>query len=57
MRKIAENNANEGFSVGEFRNDSGIGRNAVVEILEYFDRIGFTKRMGQIRKLLDLPKR
>ena len=57
VRKIAENNANEGFSVGEFRNDSGIGRNAVVEILEYFDRIGFTKRMGQIRKLLDLPKR
>ena len=57
VRKTSENSGNVGFSVAEFRNDSGIGRNAVVEILEYFDRVGFTKRLGQVRKLLDLPKR
>ena len=57
VRKTFENSGNVGFSVAEFRNDSGIGRNAVVEILEYFDRVGFTKRLGQVRKLLDLPKR
>ncbi|MEE2983083.1 MAG: selenocysteine-specific translation elongation factor [Pseudomonadota bacterium] len=41
------------FSVADYRNLSGIGRNAVVDILEYFDRIGYTRRHGQVRKVLD----
>lgn len=44
------------FTVADFRDKSGIGRNAVIEILEYFDRIGFTRRHGQIRKILDVSR-
>jgi len=44
------------FTVADYRDRVKIGRNAVVEILEYFDRIGFTRRHGQGRKLLDASK-
>lgn len=39
----------EGFSVIQFRDASGIGRNLCIEILEYFDRVGFTRRDGNSR--------
>ncbi len=45
----AEDAADEGFSVIQFRDTSGIGRNLCIEILEYFDRIGFTRREGNSR--------
>ena len=52
---MAESLANEangaGFTVKQYRDVSGIGRNAVIEILEYFDRIGLTFRQDQIRKI------
>ena len=38
-----------GFSVKAFRDRAGIGRNAVIEILEYFDRVGYTRRLDQVR--------
>lgn len=41
-----------GFSVADFRDQSGIGRNAVVEILEYFDGAGLTRREGAVRKVI-----
>jgi selenocysteine-specific elongation factor len=41
----------EGFSVIEFRDQLGIGRNLCIEILEYFDRTGFTVRDGNSRYL------
>ena len=40
------------FSVADYRNRSGIGRNAVVDILEYFDRIKFTYRDNEARKII-----
>ena len=40
-----------GFTVIQFRDQSGIGRNLCIEILEYFDRVGFTKRDGNARFL------
>ena len=39
----------ESFSVIGFRDASGIGRNLCIEILEYFDGIGFTRRDGNLR--------
>ncbi|MEC9248008.1 MAG: selenocysteine-specific translation elongation factor [Pseudomonadota bacterium] len=39
------------FSVVDFRDKTGIGRNAVVEILEFFDREGLTLRQGNHRVL------
>lgn len=39
------------FSVAEFRDASGIGRNRCIEILESFDACGITRRGGQGRRL------
>ncbi|MBT8146731.1 MAG: selenocysteine-specific translation elongation factor [Gammaproteobacteria bacterium] len=41
----------DGFTVIEFRDQLGIGRNLCIEILEYFDRVGFTVRDGNSRYL------
>ena len=37
------------FTVADFRDWSGLGRNLSVEMLEYFDRTGFTRRAGNER--------
>ncbi len=42
----------DNLTVAEFRNQTGIGRNLVVELLEYFDRCRFTRRMGNKRIVL-----
>ena len=49
--QLAAKSGSGGFTVKEFRDIAGIGRNAVIEILEYFDRVGLTIRQDQIRKL------
>ena len=50
--QLAANNTNdEGFSVIQFRDASAIGRNLCIEILEYFDKVGFTRRDGNARYL------
>ncbi len=41
----------DGFSVIEFRDASEIGRNLCIELLEYFDSVGFTRRDGNSRFL------
>ncbi|MGE3245417.1 MAG: SelB C-terminal domain-containing protein, partial [Beijerinckiaceae bacterium] len=38
--------------VRAFRDASGIGRNLVIEVLEHFDRLGFTHRAGEHRRIL-----
>lgn len=45
------------FTAGDFRDRAGVGRNAVIEILEYFDRLGVTHRSGDLRTLLDTKRR
>ena len=45
----------QGFSVREFRDKSGHGRNACIDILEYLDRRGITRRVGDRRHMN--PKR
>lgn len=44
--------ARGGFSVREFRDASGVGRNVVIEVLEYFDARGFTRRQGETRTVV-----
>ena len=41
----------QGFSVREFRDRSGHGRNACIDILEYLDRRGITRRVGDRRHI------
>lgn len=44
--------ANEGaLSAAAYRDASGIGRNRVVTILEYFDRVGLLRRAGPVHRL------
>jgi len=40
------------FTVKEYRDVTGIGRNLCIEILEYFDRQGITRRLGDKRKII-----
>ena len=39
------------ISAAAFRNALGIGRKRSIQILEYFDRLGFTRRFGNERKI------
>lgn len=41
----------QGFTVQQFRDASAIGRNLCIEILEYFDSVGYTRRDGNTRYL------
>ena len=40
------------FSTAAFRDRSGIGRNLAIEVLEYFDKLGFTRRSDNSRRVL-----
>ena len=57
VRELAARPPRGQFTAAEFRDRVGIGRNAVIEILEYFDRIGLTHRAGDLRTLLDVKRR
>ncbi|MGV0034285.1 MAG: selenocysteine-specific translation elongation factor [Candidatus Azotimanducaceae bacterium WSBS_2022_MAG_OTU7] len=43
------------FTVKAYRDQTGIGRNLSIEILEYFDRQGITRRMGDVRQIMEQP--
>ncbi len=44
--------AHEGVALAaDFRDATGLGRKRAIQILEYFDRIGFTRRVGDKHKL------
>ena len=40
------------ITAAAFRDRSGIGRNLAIEVLEYFDRIKFTRRVGDTHVLI-----
>lgn len=42
----------DNFTVAAFRDKSGVGRNLVIELLEFFDRQRFTRRIGQKRTIV-----
>ena len=39
------------FTAAEYKNHAGIGRNFAIELLECFDRSGFTERLGERRRV------
>ena len=53
---LASQSQGASFSVIQFRDFTGIGRNLCIEILEYFDSIGFTKRNENQRTILNPEK-
>ena len=40
------------FTVRQFRDATGVGRNVVIEVLEHFDAKGFTRRRGDTRTVV-----
>jgi selenocysteine-specific elongation factor len=48
----AEAQASGVITAAAFRDRSGIGRNVAIEVLEFFDRIKFTRRKGDVHVLL-----
>jgi selenocysteine-specific elongation factor len=56
LAEIAEQLAAESedglFLAAEYRDRSGIGRNLTIELLEYFDRTGLTRRIDTGRRIL-----
>ena len=50
--KLSKISKNGRFEVGIFRDHSGVSRNLATEILEYFDRAGITKRIGNEREFI-----
>ena len=56
LGEIAEGLARESgagvVTVAALRDRAGIGRNVSIEVLEYFDRIKFTERVGDARKVM-----
>jgi selenocysteine-specific elongation factor len=48
-RELAEETPEPGFTAATFRDRSGIGRNLTIEVLEYLDAIGVTRRSGEHR--------
>jgi len=48
-RELAEASSEAQFTAAAFKDRSGIGRNLTIEVLEYLDRIGATRRVGNAR--------
>jgi len=44
-----------GFTARDFRDAARVGRNLAIDVLEYFDRCGFTRRYGDLRRIVGSP--
>ena len=49
-QKLSANSTNGMFTTIDFRNEVNMGRNFVIDVLEYFDQISFTVRVGEYRR-------
>jgi selenocysteine-specific elongation factor len=49
---LAERSPTGLVTAGAFKDSSGIGRNLAIEVLEFFDRMIFTRRDGDARRVL-----
>jgi selenocysteine-specific elongation factor len=50
--ELAADSPDRTFTAANFKDRSGIGRNLTIEILEYLDKMGATRRMGDARIVL-----
>ena len=51
-RELADDSPEGTFTAAAFKDRSGVGRNLTIQILEYLDKIGATRRRGDARILL-----
>jgi selenocysteine-specific elongation factor len=52
---LGEQSAEQSFTAAAFKDRSGIGRNLTIEVLEYLDAIGVTRRVGDARIVVRRP--
>ena len=50
--ELATSSEEAGFTAAEFNKRSGIGRNLTIEVLEFLDQIGVTRRAGDLRHVI-----
>jgi selenocysteine-specific elongation factor len=51
-QELAEGSPEGTFSAATFKDRSGVGRNLTIHILEYLDKMGVTRRQGDVRTML-----
>jgi selenocysteine-specific elongation factor len=51
VEKLASKSVDGLFSTSDFREEVSMGRNFIIDVLEYFDQVGFTTRVGDLRRL------
>jgi selenocysteine-specific elongation factor len=51
-RELADGSLEGAFTAAAFKDRSGVGRNLTIQILEYLDKMGATRRQGDARILL-----
>jgi selenocysteine-specific elongation factor len=51
-RELADGSPEGAFTAAAFKDRSGVGRNLTIQILEYLDKMGATRRQGDTRILL-----
>ncbi|HWB50314.1 MAG TPA: SelB C-terminal domain-containing protein, partial [Stellaceae bacterium] len=56
-RELAEGDPAGSFTAAGFKDRSGVGRNLTIEILEYLDRAGITRRVGDARVVVAIGSR
>lgn len=49
---LAESSPGGRITAAQFRDASGLGRNLAIDVLDYFDRVRFTRRVGDARIVL-----
>lgn len=49
---LSHNSENGSFDARTYRDAAGIGRNLTIDLLEYFDRMGLTRRHGDQRRVI-----
>ena len=51
-QQLALGSSDGTFTAASFKDRSGVGRNLTIQILEYLDRMGVTRREGDARIVL-----
>ena len=54
--RLAGESADRTFTAAQFKDAAGCGRNVGIQVLEYFDRRGYTMRQGDARRVLKAPE-
>ena len=54
--RLGDASAGKTFTAAQFKDAAGCGRNVGIQVLEYFDRRGYTLRQGDVRRVVKAPE-